>query len=101
MNARDLAIKFASYAQYITSREWANERSTLPRLVWIVPDIAQERRMHPVAQARLAHLHGVEVWTATEGLLHEHGPIAPIWLQVNPQSTQPVRLCRLCALRVA
>ncbi len=27
MNVRDLAIKFASYAQYIASREWAREWS--------------------------------------------------------------------------
>src|SRR5258708_1172674 len=30
MNARDLAVKFASYAQYLASRKWANEHSALP-----------------------------------------------------------------------
>jgi hypothetical protein len=69
MNARDLAVKFTSYAQYIASSERATESITLPRLCCVVPDIAQERRMHRVAQTRLGHLGGVEVWTTTEGLL--------------------------------
>ena len=53
MNVRDLAIKFTSYAHYIASREWAREHSMLPVLVCVAPDIAQERRMQRVAQARL------------------------------------------------
>ncbi len=53
MNVRDLAIKFTSYAHYIASREWAREYSMLPVLVCVAPDIAQERRMQRVAQARL------------------------------------------------
>jgi len=85
MNVRDLAIKFTSYAQYIASREWARERSMLPRLFCVVPDIAQERRMKRVAQAKLTHVSGLEVWTTTEVLFHEQGPLAPIWLQGIPQ----------------
>ena len=53
MNVRDLAVKFTSYAHYIASREWAREHSMLPVLVCVAPDIAQERRMQRVAQARL------------------------------------------------
>jgi len=81
MNVRDLAIKFTSYAHYIASREWAREYSVLPVLVCIAPDIAQERRMQRVAQARLAHAPGLVLWTTTEVLLNEYGPLAPIWVK--------------------
>jgi hypothetical protein len=53
----------------------------LPVLVCIAPDIAQERRMQHVAQARLAHTPELVLWTTTEVLLHEQGPLATIWLQ--------------------
>ena len=80
MNAHDLLIKFTSYAYYMASREWARECSMLPVLVCIAPDIAQERRMQHVAQARLTHTPGLVLWTTTEVLLHEQGPLATIWL---------------------
>lgn len=41
-----------------------------------------------VAQARLAHIRGVELWTVTEVLLNERGPLAPIWLQGISQRSQ-------------
>jgi len=88
MNVRDLAVKFTSYAQYIVSREWARERSMPPLLVCITPDIAQERRMQRIAQARLTHSPGVVLWTTTRVLLNGHGPLAPIWLQAIPQHRQ-------------
>ena len=81
MNVRDLAVKFTSYASYIASREWARERSMLPVLVSVAPDISQERRMHRLAQARLTRIPGVVLWTTAEVLLNELGPLAPIWLQ--------------------
>lgn len=79
MNARDLATKFLSYVHYIDSHEWAREWATLPLLVCIAPDIAQERRMQRVAQAALSRISGLVVCTTTEGMLKEHGPLAPIW----------------------
>jgi hypothetical protein len=79
MNTRDLATKFRSYAHYIDSREWAREWATLPLLVCIAPDIAQERRIQRVAQAGLSRISGLVVCTTTEGLLKEHEPLAPIW----------------------
>jgi hypothetical protein len=79
MNARDLATKFLSYAHYIDSREWAREWATLPLLVCVAPDIAQERRVQRVAQAALSHIPGLVVCTTTEGMLREQGPLAPIW----------------------
>jgi hypothetical protein len=51
MNGRDSSIKLLSYAHYIVSREWARERSRLPLLVCVTPDIAQEKRMQRVSQA--------------------------------------------------
>ena len=84
MNVRDLAVKFTSYAHFIASREWAREDARVPRLFCVAPDIAQERRMQRVTQARLAHTSGLVLWTTTEVLLNEHGPLAPIWLLGTP-----------------
>jgi hypothetical protein len=99
MNARDLAINFASYGHYLASREWARECSRIPALVCVAPDIAQERRMLRVAQARLAQTAGFELWTTTDALMNEHGPLAPIWLQGMPQHShvsQPKGSYRQC-----
>jgi len=79
MNVRDLATKFLSYARYIGSREWAREWATLPSLICIAPDIAQERRIQRVAHMNLPHSSGLIVWTTNEVLLKGHGPLAPIW----------------------
>ncbi len=88
MNPRDLVVKFTSYAQYIASREWAREHKMPPVLMCVAPDIAQERRMQRVAKARLTSPSGAMMWTTTEVLLNEQGPLAPIWLQRRPQSSQ-------------
>ncbi len=100
MNVRDLAVKFDAYQQYISSGEWARERSSLPRLLCVAPDIAQERRMQRVAQTRLTQTPRPVVWTTTEVLLQAKGPIAPIWMQVTFQRNQPdkasvVRRCNV------
>ena len=42
--------------------------------------------MQRVAQARLTSPPGLMVWTTTEVLLNEHGPLAPIWLQRHDHS---------------
>lgn len=89
MNPRDLAVKFDAYRQFVASREWARERSQLPRLLCVAPDIAQERRMQRVAQIRLSQPPGPAVWTTTEVLLQANGPLAPIWMQVTFQWNQP------------
>jgi hypothetical protein len=91
MNGRDLAIKFTSYAHYIASREWARERSILPLLLCVAPDVAQERRMQRVAQIRPIQTHGLMLWTTTEVLLHQQGPLSPIWLQDMSQRNQSVQ----------
>jgi hypothetical protein len=64
----------------------------LPVLICVVPDIAQEKRMQRVAQARLTFPAGVVVWTTTAVLLNEQRPNAPIWLQGRPQSSQAAPL---------
>lgn len=100
MNVRDLAVKFTSYAHYIASREWAREHSMLPLLICVAPDIAQERRLQRMAQARLTSTPGLAVWTTTEVLFNEQGPLSPIWLQSKPQSNQaaqPGSALRQCA----
>ena len=67
----------------------------LPVLVCVAPDIAQERRMQRVAQARLTSTPGLVVWTTTRVLLDEQGPLAPIWLQMSTteQSSSAVGQC--------
>ena len=44
------------------------------------------------------------MWTTTEVLLNEHGPLAPIWLQGMPQSSQvaqPGSSLRQCLFPIA
>jgi hypothetical protein len=88
MNVRDLSIKCNSYAHFIASSEWAREDVRIPQFLCVAPDIAQEKRMQRVTQARLAHSSRLVVWTTTEVLLNEHGPLAPIWLSGIPGSRQ-------------
>ncbi len=90
MNVRDLAIKFTSYAQYITSREWARERSVLPMLLCVAPDMAQEKRILRVAQAMLAKTSGLLMRTTVVPYLAREGPLAAIWLHGLPPSLEPV-----------
>lgn len=79
MNVRDLTTKCTAYGHYLASREWARERSPLPLLVCVTPEIAQEQRLARVAQATLAQTRGLMLWTTTSERLDEHGPLAPIW----------------------
>ncbi len=95
INARELLIKCTSYAHYIASRVWARECTMLPVLVCI----AQERHMQRVAEKRIGRTPGLILWTTTEVLLPDQGPLAPIWLQSMPQRSQvsqPVGQQRLC-----
>lgn len=88
MNARELLVKFALYTHYIASRQWARECSMPPALLCIAPDIVQERRLIRIARMRLTHIPELVLWTTTEVLLNEHGPIAGIWLQHFPRGSQ-------------
>jgi hypothetical protein len=71
MNARDLTIKFASYAHYLASREWAGEGAKPPWLLCISPEPAQERRIQRVAQASLLSITELVLWTTTSEWLCE------------------------------
>jgi hypothetical protein len=56
-----------------------------------------------VAQTGLAETSGLMLWTTTEVLLKEHGPLARIWLQGMPprsQATQSVSSLRQCLFDV-
>ena len=44
--------------------------------------------MHRVVQDRLTRSPGIVVWTTTAVLLKGYGPLAPIWVQSKPQSSQ-------------
>jgi hypothetical protein len=57
----------------------------LPVLVCVAPDIAQERCMQRVAEARLTSTPGFVWYTTTQVLLNDLGPLAPIWSQDIPQ----------------
>lgn len=94
MNVRDLTTKCSAYAHYLVSREWARERSPLPLLVCVTPDIAQEQRLARMAQATLAQTRGLMLWTTTSERLDEHGPLAPIWIQRNLRHNPAVHLSR-------
>jgi predicted transcriptional regulator len=94
MNVRDLALKFTAYAHYLTSREWAREHSVLPRLLCVAPDLAQERRMHRVAQVSLRQRPGLVIRTTTATQLAERGLLAAIWSQVMPPDDPPIASSR-------
>ncbi len=79
MNVRDLTIKFTAYAHYLASREWVREQTTLPALICVAPEIAQEQRIRRVASAVLAQTSGLMLATTTALLLAHHGPLAAIW----------------------
>ena len=99
MNMRDLAIKFTSYAHYLASREWVREGITLPWLLCVAPELAQERRIQRVAQTSLAHVTGLVIRTTTVVLLQEQGPLAPIWspcLPLPSRAVQPKDSLRRC-----
>jgi Replication-relaxation len=103
MNVRDLAVKFRSYAYYLASREWARERTALPRLFAVAPEVPQERRIQRVAHSSLSSITWLDIWTTTEVWLHEHGPLAPIWSPGLPQPghpAQPAALPRHCAFEM-
>ena len=104
MNVRDLAVKFTSYASYIASREWARERSMLPVLVCVAPDIARGAADAASGSGQThTSSHGLMVWTTTAMLLDEQGPLAPICLQRRSQSSQAAQsgnVLRQCLLDV-
>lgn len=86
MNVRDLERKFANYAAYLDSREWSREHCTLPILLFVVPEIDQERRVSRCARDVLLDAK-LRFYTSTRELLHSQGLDAPIWHRVILQAT--------------
>lgn len=84
MNERDLRAKFASYAYYLASREWVKERTPLPLLLCVTPDVGQEQRLARVARALVKVTSGLTISTTTARLLDAQGPLTPIWMPVHP-----------------
>lgn len=85
MGMRDLERKCATYAAYLVSREWASMGTSPPALVYVAPEIAQERRFLATATALLAHISTLHLVTTTASLLATRGVLAPIWQRVNFQ----------------
>jgi hypothetical protein len=74
--------------------------ATVTILICNASNVAQERRLRRVAQAKLMSDHGLVMWTITEVLLQVHGLDAPIWLTGMPQcsqASQPDSSLRQCA----
>lgn len=90
MNERDLRAKFASYAYYLASREWVKERTPLPLLLCVTPDIGHERRLTQVARLFVAQTNGLTLYTTTARLCETQGLHEAIWRQVVSQPTRPV-----------
>lgn len=89
MGVRDLERKCATYAAYLSSREWARGGASPPLLLYIAPEIAQERRFRRAVFALLAHLPALHVYTTTASLLLTQGILEAIW---QPLSFQPAAL---------
>ena len=47
--------------------------------------------MQRVDQDRLTQTTRLIVWTTTDALFNEHGPLSPIWLQDLPQRRQAAK----------
>lgn len=89
MGVRDLEHKCATYAAYLSSREWARGGVHPPVLLYVAPEIAQERRFQKTACALLAHISGFRLYTTTDSLLARYGVLAPVFQPVALQVTNP------------
>lgn len=84
MRRRDLEAKMRTYADYVRAREWVKDGlASLPRLLFVVPDTGQERRVSEAVQASLAKLP-LRILVTTAGHVAAAGPFAPIWRPVFP-----------------
>jgi hypothetical protein len=88
MRERDLRAKFTSYAYYLDSREWVKERTPLPRLLCVTPEVEQEQRLTRTARPLVEAARGLALYTTTARLLDTLGPQAAIWTQVMPLTEQ-------------
>lgn len=83
MTPGNLQTKFATYAMYLASREWASSSPYVPALLCVAPDIAQERRLAQVATQLLTQVPSAfRFYTTTASLLATRGVLEPVWQQV-------------------
>jgi len=88
MRRRDLEAKMRTYAEYVRSREWFKDGLTsLPRLLFVVPDTGQEQRVSEAARVTLVGLP-LRVLVTTTGHLATADPFAPIWRPVFPLASE-------------
>lgn len=88
MRRRDLEAKMRTYADYMRAREWVKDGlASLPRLLFVVPDTGQERRVSEAAHVSLANLP-LPILVTTAGHLAVADPFAPIWRPVFPLSSE-------------
>lgn len=82
MGVRDLERKCATYAAYLSSREWARGGISPPVLLYVAPEIAQERRFQRCVRALLTHLPGLRLYTTTTSFIATRGVLEAIWQPV-------------------
>ena len=91
MRRRDLEAKMRTYAEYVRSREWFKDgRASLPRLLFVVPDTGQERRISEAARTSLADLP-LHVLVTTAGHIASSDPFESIWRPVFPLASETRR----------
>jgi hypothetical protein len=82
MMVRDLERKCATYAAFLTSREWIQGSSIPPALLCVFPERSQEIRFGKTARALLAHGPALQLYTTTASLLMTRGVLQAIWQPV-------------------
>lgn len=82
MGVRDLESKCATYAAFLTSRDWMGGSSLPPVLLGVFPDLAQEQRFRKTACALLAHVSGFQLYTTTASLIITQNLLHLIWRPV-------------------
>jgi hypothetical protein len=94
MNGRDLNRKVGAYAAYWEAKEWAADGyTTLPRLLFIVPEHGQEQRLRKACEEYLGAAR-LRVLVTTAAHLDALTPCGRLWRQlwpVLPESEQARR----------
>ena len=84
MGRRDLEAKMQSYATYIAAKAWVTEgMSSLPYLLFVVPDTGQEMRIQEIAQAVLSGT-SLHVLSTTAAHVRAYSPFGAIWRWILP-----------------
>lgn len=78
----ELSSKYATYALFVRSREWAREGPILPRLLSVIPG-KREPLLRRIIQRELAQTPGLAIYTTTAEFLAQHGPLSAIWRPVT------------------